>query len=66
MLPFLLGIGLKKFSIDIINAPSVQRQINSISLNEAGGIAQTMLGFGRISEVEAYLEARKLGAPHEA
>ncbi|RKX47152.1 MAG: phosphoenolpyruvate--protein phosphotransferase [Verrucomicrobia bacterium] len=63
MLPFLLGIGLKKFSIDIVNAPAIQRLVHSFTLEETEEIAETMLGFGRISEVEAFLRARKLEAP---
>jgi phosphotransferase system enzyme I (PtsP) len=62
MLPFLLGIGLKKFSIDIVNAPSVQRLVKTVSLEHAEKMAETMLGFGRISEVEAFLEDHKLSA----
>jgi phosphotransferase system enzyme I (PtsP) len=60
MLPFLLGIGLKKFSIDIVNAPKMQRLIGSITLEKAEEMANCMLGFGRISEVEAYLAENKL------
>jgi phosphotransferase system enzyme I (PtsP) len=60
MLPFLLGVGLKQFSIDIVNAPTVQRLVNAISVEEAENIANTMLDFGRISEVEAFLIDRKL------
>jgi phosphotransferase system enzyme I (PtsP) len=55
MLPFLVGIGLRKFSIDIVNTPAMQRLLESLLLTEAQEIAQTMLGFGRISEVEAFL-----------
>jgi len=65
MLPFLMGVGLKKFSIDMINAPTVQRLVQSYTLEEAEEIADSMLGFGRISEVEAFLEARKLGPTEE-
>lgn len=60
MLPFLLGVGLKKFSIDIVNAPTVQRLVNSIRLDDAREIANQMLDFGRISEVEAFLLERNL------
>ena len=55
MLPCLLGIGLKSFSIDIINAPAVQRLVQSISLEKAREIANHMLKLGRISDIEAYL-----------
>jgi phosphotransferase system enzyme I (PtsP) len=66
MLPFLIGIGLKNFSIDIVNAPSVQRMVKAITLEEAAGIAETMLGFGRISEIEAFLDTRNLRATVKA
>ncbi|MEN7973097.1 MAG: phosphoenolpyruvate--protein phosphotransferase [Verrucomicrobiota bacterium] len=60
MLPFLLGVGLRKFSIDIVNAPAVQRLISTITLEEAADVAEKMLGFGRISEVDAFLLDRSL------
>lgn len=60
MLPFLLGIGLKKFSIDSVNAPTVQRLIGNYTLADAQEIANTMLDFGRISQIETYLKERKL------
>jgi len=63
MLPFLIGTGLRKFSIDIINAPAVQRLVKEITLEEAEGVTENMLGFGRISEVEAFLETCKLSKP---
>lgn len=66
MLPFLVGVGLRKFSIDIVNAPSVQRLVSSISIKEAEEIADCMLGLGRISEVEAFLLDRNLAPSCEA
>ena len=66
MLPFLLGIGLKKFSIDSVNAPTVQRLINATNLADAEEIANCMLDFGRISEVEAFLLDRNLAKEIEA
>lgn len=56
MLPFLLGIGLRKFSIDMVNAPMVQRWVQNVTLSEAHERAKAMLRMGRISEVEAFLE----------
>jgi phosphotransferase system enzyme I (PtsP) len=56
MLPFLLGVGIKKFSIDVINTPAVQRLVHSYTLEEAEEIASSMLAMGRISEIETYLE----------
>jgi phosphotransferase system enzyme I (PtsP) len=63
MLPFLLGVGLRKFSIDIINAPMVQRLLESCSITASRQIAENMLGFGRISEVEAFLDHQELDLP---
>ena len=58
MLPFLLGVGLKNFSLDIINAPAVQRMTSETSMKEARKIAKTMLSFGRISEIENFMTKR--------
>ena len=55
MLPFLLGVGLRKFSIDIVNAPNVQRLVGATTLAEAEEAANHMLDLGRISEIEAFL-----------
>ncbi len=60
MLPFLLGVGLRTFSIDIVNAPAVQRLVGATSVAAAEEIACHMLGLGRISEIEAYLVDRNL------
>ncbi|MDZ8118688.1 phosphoenolpyruvate--protein phosphotransferase [Pontiella agarivorans] len=66
MLPFLLGVGLKKFSIDSVNAPTLQRLVNELNMEEAEKIARTMLALGRISEVEAFLLERNLAPECEA
>ena len=60
MLPFLLGVGLRKFSIDIVNAPTVQRLVGATSIEDAEKIANHMLDLGRISEIEAYLLEQNL------
>ena len=61
MLPFLLGVGIRKFSIDIINTLNMQRLVASHTLADAKAMSDSMLGFGRISEVEAFLKERNLG-----
>ncbi len=66
MLPFLLGIGLRKFSIDSVNAPAVQRLVSAADLADAQEAARTMLTFGRISEVEAFLQDRQRAPECEA
>ena len=60
MLPFLLGVGLRKFSIDIVNAPTVQRLVGATMIRDAEEIANHMLDLGRISEIEAFLLERDL------
>ena len=55
MIPFLLGIGLRTFSIDIRSAPSIERTIASIDIAEAEQLAIRLLTMGRISEIEAFL-----------
>lgn len=58
MIPFLLGIGLRSFSIDIVNAPAVQRVIERVALADAEQEASDLLALGRISEIESYLASR--------
>jgi phosphotransferase system enzyme I (PtsP) len=55
MLPFLIGVGLRNFSIDMVNAPEVQRLVVSTSVKAAEQIASRMLSMGKISEIEAFL-----------
>ena len=57
LLPFLLGIGLRTFSIDIGNAPSLERSIAEIRLDEAKEQARQLLDMGKISDIEAFLSA---------
>lgn len=51
MLPFLLGIGLRVFSLDPMQIPPVQRRIAEIDLKRARVFANKLLGMGRISEI---------------
>lgn len=51
MLPFLLGIGLRVFSLDPMQIPAVQRRIAEIDLTRARAFATKLLGLGRISDI---------------
>jgi phosphotransferase system enzyme I (PtsP) len=66
MLPFLLGVGLRKFSIDIVNAPTVQRLVGGTTIRETEAVAAHMLTLGRISQIEAYLLEQNIALPAEA
>ena len=55
LIPFLLGIGLTKFSMDSRLLPQVQEVISGTDFNAARAAAQKMLGMRRISEVAAFL-----------
>ena len=57
MIPFLLGIGIKKFSMDPRFIARVQQSIKAIHMAEAHTIAKKMLGMGRISEIAEYLKS---------
>ena len=56
MLPFLLGIGLRTFSLDPMAIPAVQRRIEQIDFDQARAQARRMLSFGRLDEVADYLK----------
>lgn len=61
MLPFLLGIGLRTFSMDSMEIPAVQRRIEQIDMDLARYQAHKMLSFGQVAEVDRYLKS--LDAP---
>lgn len=53
---FLLGIGLKTFSVDASFAPKIQRTINEIDLTEAARLADEVLSKSRVSQVAELLK----------
>ncbi|WP_372807499.1 phosphoenolpyruvate--protein phosphotransferase [Pontiella sp.] len=56
MIPFLLGAGIDKLSVAPRRMPDVQRAVEAVTMQQAQSIARTMLGFSRISEVEAFMK----------
>ena len=56
MMPFLLGIGLRNFSLDSLEIPAVQRRIGQLDLAQTREQAQKMLKLGRIEEVDGFLK----------
>ncbi len=57
MLPFLLGIGLRTFSLDPMEIPAVQRRIAQIDIDLARYQMNKMLSFGRIEQVAGFLKS---------
>jgi len=57
MLPFLLGIGLRSFSMDPMAIPAVQRRIAEIDLKDARAQTLKMLSFGSSEEVAEYIKS---------
>ncbi len=55
MIPFLLGVGITKFSIAPRRMPDIQKAVEAISMQKAVYTARQMLEFSRISEVEEFL-----------
>ena len=55
LLPFLLGIGLRTFSIDILHAPALQKAIQATSITDAEADASTILSMRLIREIEDFL-----------
>ena len=60
MLPFLIGVGIRKLSVDPRSIYKLQRRVREIDSAEARVIATEMLAIGRLSEMEAYLRGRGL------
>ena len=61
LIPFLLGIGIRKLSVDPRSIAMVQEVVEKTSIVEAEKIAETLLGFGRVKEVEDFLKASHMG-----
>ncbi|MBW8016460.1 MAG: phosphoenolpyruvate--protein phosphotransferase [Planctomycetes bacterium] len=55
---FLLGIGMKTFSVDASFAPKIQKTINAIDMSEANQLAEEILSKSRISEVAEILKIK--------
>jgi phosphotransferase system enzyme I (PtsP) len=56
--PFLLGIGVRTFSVDPVYLLRTQQAIAATSLSEAQILAQSMLAQSRISDITALMQAR--------
>lgn len=55
LLPFLLGIGLRRFSLDSRKIPVVRDRVRNLSLAACRETARKLLDCSRISEVEAMI-----------
>ncbi len=55
LIPFLLGIGIRRLSMDSRRIPKAQECISGISMEDARRTADTLLRLSRIREVEEYL-----------
>jgi phosphotransferase system enzyme I (PtsP) len=55
-IPFLLGIGLRGFSVDPAYLLRTQQTIMETSIRDAEALAQTLLAQSRLSEIEAILK----------
>lgn len=56
MIPFLLGIGVRTFSIEARQIPRVQKVVGALDLAETQKRATYLLGLGRVRDVAAALE----------
>jgi phosphotransferase system enzyme I (PtsP) len=62
MLKFLVGIGIRKISIDPQQIPRVQAFLTELHTEEARRHARKLLRFGTLREVNAFLETVNLEA----
>jgi len=56
MIPFLLGIGIRRYSVESRLIPLVHQKLSELDSKECTAFADKLLGMGRISEVEAALK----------
>ncbi len=62
MLPFLIGVGLRDFSLDPRNIPGVQAFLQDLDIKKAEAQAERLLGMNRIDKVEEVLGATNPGS----
>ncbi len=55
MLPFLIGIGLRSFSVDPVYIPELTRGLAALRVDRAEQTARTMLEISSIAEMEEFL-----------
>ena len=60
MIRFLVGIGIREFSIDTRMLPRVQTFLQTINIADAQRQAETMLRMGRISQLAEYLKTAQI------
>ncbi len=53
-IPFLVGVGIRKFSLDARYLPKVQETVSGLSAAAAQRLAQTILGLSGIAEVSKF------------
>jgi phosphotransferase system enzyme I (PtsP) len=56
-IPFLLGVGIRSFSVDPLFLPRVKKAIMTTSAGDAAAIAGKMLAAAKISDIEEILKA---------
>ena len=57
-IPFLLGIGVRAFSVDPIYLLRTQQAITAVSVPQAEALARSLLSVSRISDIEELLKAQ--------
>jgi phosphoenolpyruvate-protein kinase (PTS system EI component) len=55
MIPFLLGCGIRKLSVNPKLIPAVQTIVESLSLRECQVLAERLVHMGSIKDIHAYL-----------
>lgn len=56
MIPFLIGVGIRKFSLSPRQMFAIQQAVEAVSMEKAVYVARQMLEMSRISEVEAFIK----------
>jgi phosphotransferase system enzyme I (PtsP) len=63
-IPFLIGIGIRKFSLDARYLPKIQQCIVGIDAHEAGVFAAELLGKASVNETAYLLDQKSLITRH--
>ncbi|AKJ64369.1 phosphoenolpyruvate--protein phosphotransferase [Kiritimatiella glycovorans] len=59
MLPFFLGVGLRKFSVDVHRIPEFRAMLAALDIEQCREAAERMLSVAMICELDEYIERMK-------
>ena len=59
-IPFFIGLGVPCLSVDSQFLPALQKQVQSLNVEDCREFAESLLAMSRVSDIEAYISKSPL------